>query len=458
MLIGGDTEAKHPGGSNRRDLLIVLGVAAAVRLACWFAASAPTGDEASYQDAAWQFVTSGKTDVFWPPGTSWLIAVVFALCGPHYGAARLVWVAIDLVNVGLIHALGRRVQVPAGLGDRGRRVPMMASLVYSVYVPAATLAVRTTSEIPAALLVLSSALLLVPGRSRRFGFLAASGLASGFLVLFRPSLAPIPFAMAAWLLAEGGASMGMRLRRVGLFSAFAVPLVAARVATTFLSTGLVSVSTNTAYNLYVGNAPAYQDDLNLFSPAATPSQKAARRGEAGREHDETGGLSSVEMNRQGMGFIWRRPGLFLRRASGRLARVFAPKTSQLDFLGGEAKVPVTDPKAIALLLLGNLEWGAILAAGVGGIFSLAARAKTWSRYLSLPILGSLPLCLVAISKPRYSFPFEPFLILAAAVFVAGAPASLRSLTQRRALVLAPIYIFLAWSWLAWLSFAITSRA
>jgi hypothetical protein len=67
------------------------------------------------------------------------------------------------------------------------------------------------------------------------------------------------------------------------------------------------------------------------------------------------------------------------------------------------------------------------------------------------------LCLVAISKPRYSFVFDPLLIIAS-MFVLAAPAADRAAAwrrHRRALV--PIALFLAWGWIAWTIFAMSSR-
>ena len=73
------------------------------------------------------------------------------------------------------------------------------------------------------------------------------------------------------------------------------------------------------------------------------------------------------------------------------------------------------------------------------------------------IAGSVALCLIAISKPRYSFVFDPVLILAAGAFVTAPRAAWRSFSRGGRIAVGVAVVFLLWAWVAWAIFAVTSR-
>lgn len=73
------------------------------------------------------------------------------------------------------------------------------------------------------------------------------------------------------------------------------------------------------------------------------------------------------------------------------------------------------------------------------------------------VLGALPLCLIAISKPRYSFIFDPVLLLGAAVFLSAPGAAWAGLGRGERLLVAGTSLFVLWGWAAWLVFALSSR-
>jgi len=283
---------------------------------------------------------------------------------------------------------------------------------------------------------------------------ALAGLLTGTLTLTRPSLSPLLILVpgaAAW--ARRGRPR--RLAHALIFvTAGAIP-VAFVIAGNWQSIGEVTIAQNGAYNLYIGNGERYAEDLNLFSPVATPDQVEFRRRFFADELQYPA-LSSREMRRQAFVWIRAHPAEFMRRAIGRLARVFAPKTDVLELAGGERRAGIFSPLSLALLTVANLEWGAILFGGVLGLIALRRYGETLSPLFISALCGSVLLSVVAISKPRYSFVFDPLLILGAAAF-ATSPA--RTLADVRPLHrwAAGICAFLIWGWLAWMIFAVSSR-
>ena len=73
------------------------------------------------------------------------------------------------------------------------------------------------------------------------------------------------------------------------------------------------------------------------------------------------------------------------------------------------------------------------------------------------VVGSLLLCLVAIAKPRYSFVFDPVLMLGAVACLTAPRETLARLQPADRKVLLGIAAFLSWGWVAWLIFSVSSR-
>jgi hypothetical protein len=137
--------------------------------------------------------------------------------------------------------------------------------------------------------------------------------------------------------------------------------------------------------------------------------------------------------------------------------VFAPKTDVLELAGGERRAGIFSPVSLVLLSAANAQWTVVLFGGLLGLAAFRRRSPALGLLLSSTIVGSLLLCLVAISKPRYSFVFDPVLILGLAVFLVAPRQSWASLDRAARCALVAIYAFLAWGWVTWLIFAFSSR-
>lgn len=443
-------------------------LAIGVRLLAWavIPANRFASDEDSYFQVGTALLTQGHQDLFWPPMTGWLLAGLRAGLGTDsVGTLRLAWLLMDVACVVAVRALAIRVAASVWPSDSilATRLVVAATLGYALYVPAISHAQFLTSETPA-LLQLLGVLLLVsradgPFATERFGGpaggrFAAAGLLAGTLALTRPSLLPIA------VLVPVAAVLGRDRRawRHAVASMVVSALVVGSVVVrNWVAAGEATISTNSAYNLYIGNRDLYAEDLNLFAPRATPEQIEFRR------QQWSGELvypteSPAELQRLAIEWIRQHPGTFIRRASGRLARVFVPKTDVLEMLGGERGAGIFAPRSLALLAAANVQWAVVLFGGVVGLAWLWRISAWWGGLFTAAIAGALLLCLVAISKPRYSFVFDPLLLICAAAAMMQPRATVRGLGRTQWWAIGAVSAFLAWAWVAFAIFSLSSRS
>lgn len=442
---------------------MVLGAAIRIALWIWLPASRFASDEQGYYQAGTALASQGLQDLFWPPMTGWLIAVVTVIAGPSLTWVRLAWVLMDIACLIAVRSLAWRLasDVAAAVVDHqtgraalARQFTLWATLGYALYLPALSFAQFTTSETPALLQLLVVLLLLTrldPGR----GTFVMAGILTGTLALTRPSLLPLLVVLPAVVVWQRWRAN--RWEHAALLVVAAVVVVGGVVIKNWWLVGEATVARNSAYNLYIGNRDFYAEDLDLFHPRATKEQIEFRRQFfSGREVYPT--ATPQELQRQALGWIVAHPRTFTRRSLGRLGRVFAPRTDVLELVGGERSVGVFAPQSIALLGLANLQWTVVLFGGLIGLFALRhIRPDHFELYVA-SIVGTVALCLVAISKPRYSFVIDPLLILGASVFLAAPGRVVRSLQTLDRVVLVLLFVFLIWTWIAWTIFAMSSRA
>jgi hypothetical protein len=435
-----------------------LVLAVLVRITVWWLlpTSRLASDEESYYRAGLSLLATGEQDLFWPPGTVWLIAAAaFVLQTTDIRWLRLVWIALDIGCLLALRTLAGRVAASLPSSDPAHRdrFVTVVTCAYAIYLPAIGFAAFTMSETPSLLLTLGILVIithpmLTPTR------LAAAGALAGLLALTRPSVLPLlVFLPAGVMLARRGA---VRLRAAMLFVAAGAAIVAGAVARNWWVAGEATIARNSAYNLYIGNRDFYAEDLNLFNPVATPEQIEFRRQYFGNELTYPSG-TAAELQREALRWVAAHPGTFATRAFGRLARVFAPKTDVIELVGGEQRAGIFSPASLAVMGIATVQWLMVLVAGLPGLAVLWQRVPTVGIPFASAVLGSLPLCLIAIAKPRYAFGFEPILLIGAAMFMTAPRIHLAMLTPRTRLLLFALFAFLAWAWIAWAVFAMSSR-
>jgi hypothetical protein len=431
-------------------------IAAAVRLLIWLALPERlASDESGYYAMGTMLMTTGDRNTFWPPLTGFLIAAVEWLSrSSSIRIVRFGWIVIDLVSVVALRALAMRAAAamwPAGERS-AERFGNAVALAYALYLPAVSYAQFATSETPAMALVLFALLLLV-GRDPGWMAFGVAGVLFGAATVTRPNLLPLVVVPAATTAAAHRTRIGRAVASV----ACGLVVVVVVAFWNWSRIGELTLARNGAYNLYIGNSPFYAEDLNLFHPRATSEQIEFRR-QAFEQRLAYPNKTSAELQKDALDWIAAHPLEFCRRALGRLGRVFVPRTDVLELVGGEQTAGIFSGRALGILAVANAEWVLILAGGVVGLVVLLDRVPNLGRLFWSVIAASLLLCLIAISKPRYSFVFDPLLIMGAVLSATEAPTAVLGSIRRHRAFLTLACAFAAWSWIAWTIFALSSRA
>jgi hypothetical protein len=277
----------------------------------------------------------------------------------------------------------------------------------------------------------------------------AGGLAFGLMGLARVSLlATIPLA-----------ALYMLWRR-GLVRRTAVPLVLFCLGGMIPICGWVTrnrvvegrwIVADYGYrDLYDGNNPVYQNDLDLLHPLPTAEQIAKRRElSQGRFKSLHPGPTELDaMRSEALRYIADHPLVFVRRAFGRLARMFCPKNNVLAIVGRGGGL--TSPVKLLLLGITIVEEAFILFLGLAGWLRFR-RAAPETFWLVLMLAASfITAGIPTVAAPRHSFPLVPLLTICAVLFSLAPRDNWRALRGDRpaAYAYAGLGAFFLWGWIA----------
>lgn len=178
-----------------------------------------------------------------PPGYPYFLALAYAITGKSYVGARVVQMALGLLNCWLVYRLGRRVFNPT--------VGLIAAAMMAGYW--GLLYIEVELHDPTLLITLSLGFFLAIAawlRDRSWRLVVLAGALLGLMVLVRPNVALFLFAAAPWVWWQAG----KRWRPAAvLVAATVVAILPATVRNLVVAGDPVLISANGAINLYIGN-------------------------------------------------------------------------------------------------------------------------------------------------------------------------------------------------------------
>jgi 4-amino-4-deoxy-L-arabinose transferase-like glycosyltransferase len=201
---------------TRRDWVVLLGAAAALRVAVVFGALhklplVSDAGEYARQAAAMSHHFPGPPAYYWPPGQSLYLLPFYEAFGASAAVAKSASILVDLAVVALTVLLAARVVV-------GRAAALVSGWTMALLPSAVLMSGEPYSFALTEACLLGTALLLFAGAERRsWALLGAAGAVFGFAVLVRPSVVSVLLVLAAvagvlgrrrpraWLLAGGAA-------------------------------------------------------------------------------------------------------------------------------------------------------------------------------------------------------------------------------------------------------------
>lgn len=388
---------REPALSFFALLLMVLGV----RLAAHFALPQPLqSDGLAYFTLAntmahghWPADHFGQ-HAFYSIGYPLVLAPFFAVLGAKTGVAFAVNLLLALLSAGLLVLVGRGCRLSP-------QAQKLALLGYALWLPGVwncTMLARENLSTPLLLAVVWCALRLLEAPSARRAL--AAGAAWGAAVLAGSSALPLVMAPTLAILLAARAPVAARARALAMMAAGAALVLAPWGLATRAMLGAPTLSTNTGFNLYIGNNPAATG--RFVSIAATPMgprwhQLLATRGEVG---------ATQALGEEAQAWIAAHPLEATRLAATKLALFWAPNLP-------DARDIAASP-AMAVVRLGEVTQYLLFV--VLGVAALASRriARPHRAVMLAAIAGFWALHALAYIIDRYRDPVMPLMILLAA--------------------------------------------
>ncbi len=381
-------------------LLLVL----AIRIAAHFALPQPLqSDGLAYftiaqhmAHGAWPADNFGQ-HAFYSIGYPAVLAPFFAIFGASTKIAFGVNLALSVVSACLLVLVVREF-VPA---PRREAVQNMALLGYALWLPGVwncTMLARENLSTPLALLVVWFALRLL--RQAGLGMAALAGAAGGMAILTGTSALPLLVAPMLAITFACRAYWTRAILPVGMVLGAAALAVTPWLMATDAMLGRPTLSTNSGFNLYIGNNPeATGRFISIASTPVGPQWQAMRaaKGELG---------ATTDLGQRAIGWMLDNPAEVVRLAVVKLTLFWAPNMP-------DAEDFALSP-AIALVRVGEVAQYLLFAGLAVMGLAQANVARTHRLVLLAAITGFWLLHGVAYIIERYRDPIMPLLIVLAA--------------------------------------------
>jgi len=394
-------------GASSRELLLVLGLALALRAAWAFVIPViPVSDSHAYDTFARTLVESGvfgwtqsEPFAFWPPGTSFIYAALFRVFGVHYGPIVALNLLLSLALIVSTMRLAHRFF--------GGRCGFHGGWVLALWPTLIMFTTVLASELP--FLVLTAAALdLWTGSGRnvlvRGG---AVGLLLGCAALVRPVALALPVVFGGALVLERGLGKTTLLEQTRLVAVALIAMACVVAPWTLRNYRLyhevVLVSTNGGITLWMGNAPGTTGehmDIPAWAEKLPDNEQDKALGKLAKGYirDDPVGFAL----RSARKFVW----LFNHESIG-----VAWNEAGLAARFGES---VLRPSKFFT----HVSWGLILVVAVAGLIVLIRDRGLW-RTVCGPVVITIAFYSlvhsVVVSQDRYHLEFAVQLALLAGV-------------------------------------------
>lgn len=332
---------------------------------------------------------------FFSPGYPLLLAPFFALLGPSVALAQAINLGLAAISGLLVHAVARTLGAP-------RWAATLAVLAFAVLLTSVSVSVSLGKENLTTPLLLAYVLLTLRlARGSGPALAAAAGAIFGALLLAGPSAILTLGAMGVALWSVARRKRWPAALIVGAcFAAGCLVPLAPWLAHTDRHLGAPVLTTNGAFNLYLGNNPAA--DGRFVGIEQTPmgarwEELRATRGELG---------ASEYLGARARAYMLANPGRTAGLAATKLVYFWLPNTP-------DAADRARDPMLSALRWLEVAQYLLVMLTGVLGLVLLIRRRRIEGMLLAATLSGFWLVHALTYVIPRYREPIMPLMLICA---------------------------------------------
>lgn len=380
-----------------RSLWLVTFLALSLRLIwAWWVPVIPSSDGEAYDAFARTLVQHGTfgwepdhPTSFWPPGTTFLHASLFALFGIRYEPIVAMNIALSLGIVWVTARLAARFW--------GQNVALLSALVLAAWPTLVMYPTILASELPFLFLTLLALDLWTAPWAGRTARALLAGLVLGFAALVRPQalLLPLVYGGGLALMNRGGRGVLLEQIRSVVLAGLAMAVVVApwtwRNYQLYGET--VLISSNGGITLWMGNTPG-TDGRYMVTPKKYSHLPENERAQV--------------LGQEAKAYILQDPTAFAERAVKKLLILYTNESVGVGWNSPGVREAFGEAWEPRLKRLTQATWGLICLLVVVGLWSSLRRAgfvSTLFSPITLSILYFTAIHMVVVSQERYHLAF-----------------------------------------------------
>ncbi|MDA8586925.1 glycosyltransferase family 39 protein [Rhodobacteraceae bacterium] len=337
----------------------------------------------------------------WPPGTSALYALIYALPGPDILATKTVNVLLSTLNIWLAWGVARRLF--------GARAALFTAWAMALWPQMIFFTTLTASETPFLTAVLAGTLFWDRARDGHLANAVFAGIFIALACYFRSIALLLPIAFAIGELLKGKDLLRLMVRLVITGVIMATCIAPWSLRNTQLYGTTVVLSSNFGSNLYIGNGPG---STGRFGSTDTPDELESL--DYVERSQRLGDLAKAE--------IRANPGAFVKRSLSKLVIIHDRETVGVAWNQMALRPLIGTTGEAVLKGLATLYWWVILGAALIGLIWQIIRG------IGLTILWSIPMAAwgyfasihaIILAGDRFHMPQAPFVAMLGASALAG---------------------------------------